>query len=195
LIGLVLLGMPLLAAAVPEVTEEDVQAAWAELLTFPPRHSYDVNPHWPLMHLACERHTPVPVFRKLIAQGFDVNQTDGIGQTPLHTCARSCAECIPVLVEGGARVDQGDQLGRTPLEIAWDVKNLATAEALLRAGANPNIDNRDGLSPYWFALYQDYRPEMAELMARYGGRLSIGQRLRHYLRQMEPSNLFSGHHR
>jgi hypothetical protein len=190
-IGLALLGATAFAAA----AESAQPAELAELLALPLLAAAGPDPDAVgIMQTACYRRTPIALFRKLIAQGADVNRMDR-GQSPLHACAQTCAACITVLAESGAKVDQQDDLGRTPLHLAWDAKNLATAEALLRAGANPNIDDRDGRSPYWFALYQDYRPEMAELMARYGGRLTVGQRVRHFLRQIEPSNLFAGHHR
>ncbi len=185
-IGMALLCLPALAvAALAEPGQPD---ASAEVLALPQGEA-GVSTNDGILHTACHRKAPLPLFRRLIAQGFDANSVDGIGQSPLHACARTCAECIAVLAAGGAKLDQGDQLGRTPLEIALDVGKLDTAEALLRAGATPNIENRDGNSPYMLALYGTPRPGMAELMARYGGRLTLRQRVRHFLRQAEPSNL------
>src|SRR5260221_9747882 len=154
-IGMALLCLPALAVAA--LAEPGHPDASAEVLALPQGEA-GVSTNDGILHTACHRKAPLPLFRGLIAQGFDANSVDGIGQSPLHACARTCAECIAVLAAGGAKLDQGDQLGRTPLEIALDVRELHTAEGLLPAAAPPHIENRARNSPPTRALYRTPPP-------------------------------------
>ena len=165
--------------------------AMREVLSLPPGHASDTSGR--ILHEACNRRAPLPLFHALIAAGPDsedgeVNAVNGAGESALHACARTCPECISVLVAAGGQVDLGDQLGRTPLHAALDVGRMDAMEALLRAGANPNVENRDGNSPYMLVRYGVPRPEAAALMERYGARLSLWQQARHWFRKLEPSN-------
>jgi ankyrin repeat protein len=185
--GLACLGLLAWCASAAGSAGQAPPDAAAEVLSIP--SSYAVSLAESILHTACYRRAPVRLFRELIAQGAEVNAVGGGGESPMHACARTCSECIPVLAAAGGRLDQGDDLGRTPLEMGLDVSRLDTVEALLRAGANPNVENRDGNSAYMLALYRNPRPEMIALMERFGGRLTLMQRIRHLLRRLEPSNL------
>ncbi|OQS20646.1 hypothetical protein B0T41_21595 [Chromobacterium violaceum] len=49
-------------------------------------------------------------------------------------------------------VDQSlDDVSKTPLVYAIDARNRAAVQALLKAGANPNIDGYDGNTPLFYA--------------------------------------------
>jgi hypothetical protein len=146
-----------------------------------------------VLHLACDRPIPIPVLRLLLDRGAPVNQVDGMGQVPVHACARTCAECVALLAGRGAKLDVADDVGRTPLMIALEYQNAASIEALLRAGADPNYQNRDGRSAFSIASYYPPRPKMVELMERHGGRLTVGQRVRHLAWLLDPRQLIPAH--
>jgi ankyrin repeat protein len=75
-----------------------------------------------------------------IAAGIDVNATNAVGDTAMHTAATTAGglhTVIRFLVESGARLDMKNTGGRTPLETAQQARqpNEATI-ALLRELAN-----------------------------------------------------------
>lgn len=102
-------------------------------------------------------------------------QAGANAQAGLVGAARGNANCIPVLVAAGARVDAG-----TPNALQEAVKafNDAGVEALLDAGANPNIQDDKGQSAYSLTYQHgdDSRMQnLRALMAARGGALSAGQ--------------------
>uniref|UniRef100_UPI001954D1AC ankyrin repeat domain-containing protein n=1 Tax=Moraxella catarrhalis TaxID=480 RepID=UPI001954D1AC len=59
--------------------------------------------------------------------------------------------------------------GMTPLHYAMRSKNADAAIALLEAGADPNIPNKDGLRPLSMVGYTKDRLDVLELMFKKGG--------------------------
>jgi len=78
--------------------------------------------------------------------------TDGGGITPLVFATRqNCMECVKVLLEAGADVNQVTHYGWTPLLTATQNRHYKIAAYLLDHGANPNIKNNGGWSPLYLA--------------------------------------------
>jgi ankyrin repeat protein len=76
---------------------------------------------------------------KLIEDGYDVNETDDIGRTPLIWCAIEREVSVDVtkkLIEKGAKLDVQDKYGCTALIKAADIRNYPVLYALLDAGAD-----------------------------------------------------------
>ncbi len=83
------------------------------------------------------------------------------------------AEVVRHLIAGGAPLDHVNNLGWTALIEAVVLgdggpAHIATARALLEAGADAQIGDSRGVTPLQHARQRGYA-EMAELMARYGG--------------------------
>ncbi len=78
----------------------------------------------------------------LVKNGLDINAKDEKGRTPLGTGVTN-ATMIQELIKHGANVNAQDNEGNTPLmnEYLTDIKAI---NALLQAGANPNIRNKKG---------------------------------------------------
>ncbi len=83
------------------------------------------------------------------------------------------AEVVQHLIAGGAPLDHVNKLGWTALIEAVVLgdggpDHIATARALLEAGADATITDRHGVTPLDHARRRGYA-EMADLIARYGG--------------------------
>jgi ankyrin repeat protein len=86
----------------------------------------------------------------LLSSGSDPNAIDDSGWTPLHFAARvSAPEVVKLLLKAGAAVDPRDSSGNTPLwRAVFNSRGEGEVIQLLRAaGADPYIDNNNGVSP------------------------------------------------
>lgn len=87
--------------------------------------------------------------RSLIQQQADVNAAEGDGMTALHWAAyRDDLEAARLLLEAGANLKAAtrDQ-AITPLILAAKNGDADMIDALLRAGAGPNVATTDGMTP------------------------------------------------
>ena len=73
-------------------------------------------------------------------------------------------ELIQFYIDNGVDVNAQDIYGMTPLHYALRSKNAEAAIALLKAGANPNLPNQDGLIPLSMIGYIPERLDVLELM-------------------------------
>ena len=78
------------------------------------------------------------------------------------------AELIQFYIDNGVDVNAQDIHGMTPLHYALRSKNAEAAIALLKAGANPNLPNQDGLIPLSMIGYIPERLDVLELMLQKG---------------------------
>ncbi|HEY7339125.1 MAG TPA: ankyrin repeat domain-containing protein [Bryobacteraceae bacterium] len=78
--------------------------------------------------------------------------TDGGGLTPLVFAVREGhMDCVKLLVEAGADVNQVTRYGWTPLLTATQNRHYLIGKYLLEHGANPNIPNKGGWNPLYLA--------------------------------------------
>jgi ankyrin repeat protein len=98
----------------------------------------------------------IDVVRMLIAKGASVKMTEDTGINLLHWAAiADRADVIPVLAEAGVPINAADESGYTPLMYAAtiDFGDTAVLKALIAAGADRNIRNREGRTALQQARY------------------------------------------
>ena len=76
---------------------------------------------------------------------------------------------ISYLINQGIPINAQDVYGMTPLHYAMRSKNADAAIALLEAGADPNIPNRDNVIPLAMIGVIPKRLDVLELMLKKGG--------------------------
>lgn len=93
----------------------------------------EANP--PLL-MACQAGT-LPLVRRLIEQGADVNRPGFSDRTPLHSAAAiGSVEIVRLLLESGARIDQATLSGMTALGYAAEYNRREVARLLIDRGAD-----------------------------------------------------------
>jgi uncharacterized protein len=106
----------------------------------------------------------------LIEAGADVSAANDEGMTPLHIA--QCASAVKALIAAGADVNARAQGGMTPLIVqsaeGYDTGSLESMEALLKAGANPNLQDDDGQTAMDIAVSRE-EDEKVALLKRHGG--------------------------
>ncbi len=86
---------------------------------------------------------------QLLRAGADARVRDTKGRTPLFTFSytqdvESALQAVRLLMQHGVRINAQDNEGNTALMMAVTHQNYHVVQALLDAGANPNIKNKAG---------------------------------------------------
>ena len=92
----------------------------------------------------------------------------------LHKCNLNSSAPYPLnvikfYIDKGVEVNAQDGYGMTPLHYAMQAKNGDAALALLEAGANPNIPNRDNVIPLGMMGAMPHRLDVLKKMLENGG--------------------------
>ena len=105
------------------------------------------------------------VMELLLAEKADVNLLDGDGFTPLHWAATfNKNEAVELLLANKANMNiKVEKYGWTPLRLAVIHGHMATAEALLNAGADPNAKDDENIPLLHQAVIRG-KKEMVELL-------------------------------
>jgi ankyrin repeat protein len=97
------------------------------------------------------------VMRRLLREGFSVDEPTADRSTPLHFAAlRGLEDVVWLLVARGADVNATNDSGETPLLRAVASGNPKVVEFLLAKGARVNVANREVLTPLHRAAYFGY---------------------------------------
>ncbi|MFC1039685.1 ankyrin repeat domain-containing protein [Pasteurella multocida] len=126
-----------------EALDEDDFATLDAIFQGGQRDVLEITPseHWNWLHKALS--------------GFDPN--------------RPSAKAINYLINKGVAINAQDMYGMTPLHYAMRAKNIDAAMALLHAGADPNIPNRDQVIPLTMIGYVPEALDLLKLMLDKGG--------------------------
>jgi ankyrin repeat protein len=119
----------------------------------------------------------IEIMKMILSRGADVNAPASTGDSPLQFASGS-PRIIKLLLDAGAILEQKNVVGWTPLRGYVISGHIESVQLLLEAGANPNIEDNAGVSPYSDSISNDRKPEITALLTKYGGKLSVGQRAR-----------------
>lgn len=114
------------------------------------------------------------ILKMTLAHGADLNSTNRYGGTALIPAAeRGHVETVRTLIKAGVAVDHVNNLGWTALLEAIILgdggeKHQQIVNLLLKAGANPNLADREGVTPLQHARRQGYRKIESALLAAGG---------------------------
>ncbi|MGV6989421.1 ankyrin repeat domain-containing protein [Testudinibacter sp. P80/BLE/0925] len=143
--------------------------------TFEERYQELYEKDFDLQATAANREEDLSLLKKLF---FEEKKLDILEKTPkekwnwLHRCNLLSAAPLSVVqfyIDHGVDVNAQDMYGMTPLHYAMRSKNVDGAIALLKAGANPNIPNKDNLIPLRMSIRYPNRLDLLELMLKNGG--------------------------
>ncbi len=133
--------------------------------------------------------------RTLLKLGADPNIKDEQGKTALHVVSTAQPDIIDLLVAGKARLDEKDIHGNTPLHSFLD--KAAMVEKLLKNGADPNVKNDFGVSPYMMMLeeeriaqYPKVLQQMLAFKADIGAANTLGETVLHMAARLEMADTF-----
>lgn len=120
------------------------------------------------LHLACRRGQKA-MAELLILNGADVNATNDLGATPLILAAAApgSLELVKLLVERKAQINARDRFGANALLVAAMSREQpdGTAELLVKAGSDINVQDSQGFAPLHGAILNSNRPLFELLLA------------------------------
>lgn len=100
--------------------------------------------------------------------GFDVNEADAAGRTPVMLAAgRGASEWLALLLANGARVNDADHRGSTALHMAAIADEPTSVRLLLNSGADPDVANGEGNTALHLAVSAG-ATEVARMLAAAG---------------------------
>jgi ankyrin repeat protein len=111
-----------------------------------------------------DRHEIIPL---LLSRNVEVNAYNNTENTALHFLANGNVESpeeIRLLVKRGAKVNDQNSYGYTPLHNACYMHNMETMKMLLRLGADQEMKNDKGRTPYELIGAPRYKQDIKVLM-------------------------------
>jgi len=148
----------------------DIMQRWRDALASKGRIPFEAFPDDPIR---AAYRGDVEAMRQFLDDGFPVNAGNEVGYTALMGAARGASlEVIRFLLAHGAQAELADKRGYTALHwaVAQPVRDasrqVACLSALLDAGAAPNAQNEEGITPLMNAAWFGCLESVRELLRR-----------------------------
>lgn len=142
-------------------------------------NAIDGNGSTPLNEAAASGN--LELVKLLVDKGAEVNPKDCFGGkcnltdgSPLHNAVWRNSAIITYLIEKGAKIDQKNQIGQTPLHIASGGRCIDCVKELLEAGADINIQDNEGRTAVHMAIKRE-RKDILEYLLTHEANLNIAE--------------------
>lgn len=153
----------------------------------------DVNGQTPLHH-AVEKNDEALILT-LLKLGANPNIQDKQGKAPLHLASTQKPEVIQLLARYKAHMNVRDKEGDTPLHRFLNHPKMV--ECLMNNGADPNVRNHRGMSPYMMMLddsqlrkYPETLQRMVFFKADLASANGLGETILHLAARLELEETF-----
>lgn len=131
---------------------------------------------WPQLTPELWRDMTSDAVERLLGQGKEISQRDGVGMTALMRAAQYSRDpgTLRLLIANGARVDTRDAGGWTPLmRAARSNPNPAIHRTLIAAGADVNARNMANYTALIWATRENPNPEVVFLLLDAGANPAV----------------------
>lgn len=108
----------------------------------------------------------LPIALALIERGVDLEQAGNDGRRALHLAVRCVGDAWKKLVKAGAELNAQDARGDTPLLIACRWCDEKTVRYLLKAGADPALQNNEGKTAMDLCAARGFNSAIELMMAQ-----------------------------
>ena len=121
--------------------------------------------------------------KKYLKEGHGINDKDEYGETALHHCSQYGAiDAVEYLISNGAKIDILDAFGRTPLILGISAaEHFRVTQLLLKAGANPNIKDKYGITALGKIMkghHEVEKKDTTDLLIKSGAKPNVGPETR-----------------
>ncbi|MFS4417786.1 ankyrin repeat domain-containing protein [Maribacter sp. 2307ULW6-5] len=124
--------------------------------------------------LALEHETPIEVVRAMVHHGCDVNIIDRSEGNLVHAIVKKYTRkydlglaYLELMYEQGVDLEKANVAKETPLHIAVREHRMEYIKWLLENGADPNVQDAKGVSPFYHAVANAIDLEKYKLMREY----------------------------
>ncbi|SOD11306.1 ankyrin repeat domain-containing protein [Pedobacter xixiisoli] len=120
------------------------------------------------------KEAPLAFISKLVDAGADINFKNNAEEGYLHQVAKTYTRnpellisYIDFLIEQGLDINEGNVVEKTPLYQAIDLNRKEFIAPLLKAGADPNQESKEGKSCFYLAVAEKLDLETYQLLKEY----------------------------